>query len=338
MEPSVAAAKRGRGRRHRVTVPATSTRRRPTRSESAPSAGAAAAAARRPTAAHPSAVDSSCEPVVGQVRRQEDEPHVERSREDADEDEPGADRRSVTRDHRPEGAWRSGGGREVGSLVQADPEVEADQAEGEGEQERQPPAPARSARRRTGRPTRVRPPRCRRPRRARWWPCANPRADPTGCGVPDSRRNVIDGLSWPPDAKPCTSLSSTRATGAATPIVDHEGSRPMAAVAPLMSSTIAGEGAAPPVPVCSQPDDDGADRPGQERGREHREHRDQPVRHRSRGEEDVDEDGGHRPVDGEVVPLDRVGQAAGEQDPGRDGRGHASPVQSAVCSPVRSVP
>ena len=49
--------------------------------------------------------------------------------------------------------------------------------------------------------------------------------------VPDSRRNVIDGLIWPPDANPCTSLSSTRATGAAIPIVDHEGSRPMAAVA-----------------------------------------------------------------------------------------------------------
>ena len=45
-------------------------------------------------------------------------------------------------------------------------------------------------------------------------------------------------LISPPDENPCVSRSSNRAKGAATPIADHDGSSPMAAVAPLINKII----------------------------------------------------------------------------------------------------
>ena len=143
----------------------------------------------------------------------------------------------------------------------------------------------------------------------------------------------------PPTEKPCATRSMTSRMGAAMPMAAYVGSRPMPAVATLISAMTNDQHALAPDPVAEDAADDRAERPDEERDGVTGEHERMALLGLVDAEEDDGQRAGHEGEDAVVVQLDEDADAARGHDlgdvrafgdrcvgnvrGGRVGRGHA---------------
>ncbi len=126
--------------------------------------------------------------------------------------------------------------------------------------------------------------------------------------------------SSPPAASPWVARRTTRSTPALTPIRACPGSTPIAAVAHAHDQDHRGQQPLPPSHVAEASDEHGAEGPRQERRGVDGERGEQEIGTLLRGEEDLHQHDPERAEDREVVPLDDISDAGGDERPARRDR------------------